>query len=122
MTFIPNGSLQQLYSQPQTHLVGQEGPLCGQNVLTCASAVCEQAPGMTALHGMATKPTVLQSRRPKHTAVPASAQLPTVCPAATHKGLKSSKIWEDCGERYFTPAGLDTFNRRQGGTFPIAVR
>lgn len=53
---------------------------------------------MTALHGMATKPTVLQSRRPKQTAVPAPAQLPAMCPAATHKGLRGRKVWEDCGE------------------------
>ncbi len=36
---------------------------------------------MTALQGMATKPTAVQSRRPKHTAVPAPAQLPATSPA-----------------------------------------
>ena len=77
---------------------------------------------MTALHGMATKPTGLQSRRPKHTAVPGPAQLPAVCPAASHKGLRGRKVWEGCGEGLFPPAGLETFNRRQGRRgFPTAV-
>ena len=53
----------------------------GQKVLTSASERQECAPGLTALQGMATKPTVVQSKRPKHTAAPGAAQLPATSPA-----------------------------------------
>ena len=36
---------------------------------------------MATLHGIATKPTAMESKRPKPTAVPALAQQPATCPA-----------------------------------------